>query len=181
MSKIYADSKRQANGSTKVKLEDIVLHVPIVVRKACHNLGYHPDTTELNGLGQQIILLLMKNDCKTLRSFNCESSKQTWLYVIAKRYITKYFRKQRRFISLEDIPPDSLTAQPDQEDRLIFEDKMKRLFIAINNLTGRERELFCLWLQGTRPAEIATKMNIKRASVYKMRNVLMKKLQKFTD
>src|SRR5262249_51155867 len=99
----------------KKEIEDIFQIVLSVARRACHTLGHYPDRMELDDLGQRIILLLMKNDYSTLRSFNHESSQQTWLYTIARRYIAEYLRERKKFVGLETLPADSFIAQPDQE------------------------------------------------------------------
>jgi RNA polymerase sigma factor (sigma-70 family) len=161
----------------KKELEDIFVIVLNVVRKACHTLGHYPEKMELDDLGQRIMLLLMKNDCKTLRSFNHESSQETWLFAITRRYIAKHLREQKNFVSLETLPVDSFITQPDQEKGLISEERMKRLLKAICKLTNRERELFHLWYQGIQPTEIAQSMRISKESVYKMRSELVKKLR----
>src|SRR5262249_18762314 len=92
-----------------------------------------------------------------------------------------YLRERKKFVGLEMLPADSFIAQPDQEEGLIFEERMKRLLVTICRLTDRERELFHLWYQGIKPAEIAKSMRIKRTSVYKMRNALVKKLRELME
>jgi RNA polymerase sigma factor (sigma-70 family) len=90
-------------------------------------------------------------------------------------------KAQKRELPLEDLPPDSFTTQPDQEEKLISEEKEKLLHVAIGKLTERERKLLSLTLQGLNAKEIAKEMGIKKESVYPERSAMMKKLQKIAN
>lgn len=174
------DSPETAISEIEKLFLDIIPDIPSVVRQACQSLSHQADKMELDGLCQRIALLLMDKDFHTLRSFDNRSERQTWLFTIAKRYILRLLQKQKREVHLDDLPPDSFTALPVQEEKLILEEREKLLLTAVDKLTDRERKLFYLIAQGLKAEEIAKQMQIKHKSVYPKRDALIKKLRKIT-
>ena len=159
--------------------EEILSDIPLVVHRACHSLGYHPRRMESEAIVQQVILLLIDRDYYTLRSFKRLSSLQTWLFTIVRRYLVRQIQRQSREMSLEDLPKASLSAQPEQEKKLIAEEETKRLSVAVNKLTDRERKLFqLLCMDGLSASEIAKEMGIKLESVYSRRSALIVKVRR---
>lgn len=176
-----SDSPTPANSDMEQLFLDIIPLIPAVVRQACQSLNHHPDQMEFDGLVSRITLLLLDKDFHTLRSFGNDSKPQTWLFTIAKRLIRRRLKAQKRELPLEDLPPDSFTTQPDQEKKLISEEKEKLLHVVIGKLTERERKLFDLILQGVKAEEMAKELGIRRESVYPMKSALIKKLQKVAN
>jgi RNA polymerase sigma-19 factor, ECF subfamily len=159
--------------------EEILSVIPLVVHRACHSLGYHPRRMESEAIVQQVILLLIDRDYYTLRSFRRLSSLQTWLFTVVRRYLVRQIRRQSKEMSLEDLPMTSLSAQPEQEKMLIAEEETKRLSVALNKLTDRERKLFqLLCMDGLSASEIAEEMGIKLKSVYSKRFALILKVRR---
>lgn len=175
------DQPEMAISETEKLFLEIIPYIPSSVRQACQNLNHHPDKMEFDGLVSRIIMLLMDNDFHTLRSFGNGSKPQTWLYTIARRYVLYQLRKRKKEVHLEDLPLDSFTTQPDQEVKLISEEREKLLQAAISKLTKRERKLFGQILQGAKAEEIAKEMGIKKESVYAKKSVLLRKLEKITN
>jgi RNA polymerase sigma-70 factor (ECF subfamily) len=159
--------------------EEILPDIPLVVHRACHSLGHRPGRTELEGLVQRVILLLIDRDYYVLRSFKSLSSPRAWLFKIVRRYLIRRIRRQGREMSLEDLPRDSLSTQPEQEKTLIAEEETKLLSAAINRLTDRERKLFrLLCTDGLSASVIAKEMRIKIGSVYSERFALIRKVRR---
>jgi len=85
-------------------------------------------------------------------------------------------------MSLDEAPPGSFTAQPDQEERLLAKEREKILRAAYNKLNKREQKLYGLLRQpGLTAAEIARMMGIKRETVYKEKRRLIKKIRKIIE
>jgi len=159
--------------------EEILSNIPLVVHRACHSLGHRPRRMDFEGIVQQVSLLLIDRDYYTLRSFKRLSSLQTWLFTIVRRYLVRQIQRQSREMSLEDLPKASLSAQPEQEKTLIAEEEAKRLLMAVNKLTDRERKLFqLLCMDGLSASEIAKEMGIKLESVYSRRFALIVKVRR---
>ncbi len=167
-----------ANEEMKSLLVEMWPLIPAAVRRACHSLEHHPDQMELDGLASRITLLLMDNDFHTLRSFTNRSKPQTWLYTIARRLILHRIQEQGGKVSLDDLSPDSLVSQSNQEEKLFAEEIEKLLLAAVSKLTAREQELFSLIRQGLKPGEVAKVMGIKRSSVDNETAALKKKLRR---
>ncbi len=171
------DSPETAISEIEKLFEDIIPDIPPAVRQACQGLNHHPDKMEFDGLCQRIAMVLMDNDFHTLRSFSNDSRPQTWVFTIAKRYILRRLKVQKKEIRLEDLPLDSFTTQPGQEEKLISEEREKLLQMALGKLTEHERKLFFLITQGLKAGEIAKEMKIKKKSVYTEKSALIKKLR----
>lgn len=176
-----SDSPTPANSDIEQLFLDIIPLIPVVVRQACQSLNHHPDQMEFDGLVSRITLLLLDKDFHTLRSFANDSKPQTWLHTIARRYILQLLQRRKRETPLEDLPPDSFTTQPSQEEVLLWEEREELAQAAIGKLTERERKLLSLTLQGLNAKEIAKEMGIKKESVYPERSAMMKKLQKIAN
>jgi RNA polymerase sigma factor (sigma-70 family) len=159
--------------------DEILSDIPLVVHRACHSLGHRPRRTEIEGIIQGIVLLLIDRDYYTLRSFKRLSSLQTWLFTIVRRQLVRQIQRQNREMSLEDLPRASLYTQPEQEKTLIAKEEMRRLSVAVNKLTDRERKLFRLCCRdGLSASEIAEEMGIKLKSVYSEKFALILKVRK---
>jgi len=159
--------------------ENLLSDIPLVAHRACHSLGHHPRRAEIEGVVQQVTLLLIDRDYYILRSFRHLSSLQTWLFTIVRRHLVRQIQRQSREMSLEDIPRASLSAQPEQEKTLIAKEEMKRLLAAVNKLTDRERKLFqLLCMDGLSASDIAEEMGIKLKSVYSKRFALIVKIRR---
>jgi RNA polymerase sigma factor (sigma-70 family) len=158
---------------------EILLDIPYVVAQACRSLGRHPSQMDFEDVVQQVILLLIDDDYYNLRSFKRLSSPRTWLFSVVRRYLIRQIRRQNRETSLIPFPPDSLPLQPEQENKLIDEERAGRLAKALSRLTDRERRLFRLLCSDELSAcEIAKEMRIKPESVYRERVTLIKKIGK---
>lgn len=172
------DSTEKVINEARKLFEEILDGIPTAVRQACRSLGHHPDNMEFDGIVSRITLLLMDNDFHTLRSFANNSTPETWLFTIAKRYVLQLLQRQKIEEPLEDLPTESLSVPPDQEERLISEEREMLLLAAVSNLTKRERKLFDLITQGLKAGEIASETGIKIDSVYREKSELVKKLQR---
>lgn len=172
------NSQEPDNEEMKKLLQAIWPEIPAAVRKACHSLKHFPDQPELDGFVQRTAVLLMDNDCHTLRSYVGHSEPQTWLFTIARRHISRLLREQSRRVSLDEMSPDSLVSQPDQEEMAILAEMKEQLHAAASQLTEHERKFLDLLMQGLKTEEIAEAMGIKKTSARTERSALIKKLQR---
>ncbi|MCI0339240.1 MAG: sigma-70 family RNA polymerase sigma factor [Acidobacteria bacterium] len=148
-----------------------------IVCKACASLGHQPQKMELDDFVERIVVLLMDNNYCHLRSFRQDSSPQTWLFTVAKHDIGKQLRRQSKMVSLEDFLPDSFISPPDQEERLISEERERILFDVISRLTVGEKKLFELLWEGKGAIEVAKELEITKESVWTKKSSLIKKIR----
>jgi RNA polymerase sigma factor (sigma-70 family) len=163
-------------------LLSVLPDIPDVVRNACHHLGHHPDQMELDGMVQEIILLLMKDNYRVLKSFDPESDDlkskfSKWLYTIAWRRALRRFQKQSRLVRLEEIPTGHLVLPPNQEAAVASQERDKQLKAALEKLPPRKRLLYDLLSRELSAKEIALEMDIQPESVSPMKNAMIKKIQ----
>jgi RNA polymerase sigma factor (sigma-70 family) len=166
---------------SQVYLQDIYPIIPVSVRRVCASLRSYPDQTEVARFTQRIAFLLWENDYRVLRSFNHAALAETWLFTIAKRHISTWLRERDRVSSLDEIPPDSLVVPQDQEDVLLSKEREAIVEAAIGRLTEQAQLLLQLRRQGRTVEEIAQITGIKRRSVSREMNALIKKLRSMVN
>jgi RNA polymerase sigma factor (sigma-70 family) len=177
---VLANYPPQQNNSDPTSLfAEILPDIPHVVDQVCHSLGYYPRQMEIEDLVQQVILLLIDRDYHNLRLFKHLSLPRTWLFAVVRHHLNRQIQRQNREVSLEDLQPDSLSFQPEQENKLLDEEISKQLAVALKGLTDRERQLFRLLCSDELSAsEVALEMRIKTESVYQRRIAVIRKLRK---
>lgn len=150
-----------------------------VVRIACLRCQHYPTDDDTRRFSQRMILLLLEDNCRRLRSFEQRSPFHTWLQTLANHYVSRFLQRERQRIALDDLPADFSPHDPTQEDEIWEMEKMKLLDKATKRLTKRERQLLTLLRQdGLTSTDIAQKMGIKTESVYRAKTELIIKLQR---
>ena len=97
------------------------------------------------------------------------SAPRTWLLRIARNAVTDYLRALRRRGSLHislDRVPDLVSRAPSQEERLLREEQLRRLFNAAATLRSADQEILSLrYGAGLGNAEIAETLKITSNAV----------------
>jgi RNA polymerase sigma factor (sigma-70 family) len=158
------------------RIETLLRDIQDAVSRACYH--YSADRSEIGDVCHQMIILLMEDDYRRLRSFRLEASVNTWLTAIALHYVSNYASRQKKAISLDEISPEAFVCAPAQEAELISEERRCELNVAVAELTAREQQLFeLLSRDNLTSAEIATQMGIKVDSVRRRKHALIRKLR----
>ena len=105
------------------------------VRWACLRYQGRICPDELDDLSQQVILELIEDNCRRLRSFNCQSSFKTWLQSVVNHYASKYFYRRKHNENLNEINHGSLTYSPPQDRDIYFAEKQILLSRALGKLS----------------------------------------------
>jgi RNA polymerase sigma factor (sigma-70 family) len=137
---------------------------------------------ELDDLSQQIILTLIEDHCRRLRSFNGQSSFKTWLQAVVDHHIYNYVYRRKQTETLDEIDQESLTCSPLQDQGIDTAEKRKLLFNALSKLSGQERLLFQLWFISELDAkEIAATFRTEVNIIYKRKQTLVSKLRRLVQ
>jgi RNA polymerase sigma factor (sigma-70 family) len=141
---------------------------------------YNHATTEdeISDICQQIILRLIEDQYRRLRLFDSrKSSFRTWLKYVARHHISNYLR-QKKTLSLDDLPLDSVSYPANQEDLIILRDRNERLEAILGKLRTRDQQIIRLLCLEGRPAiDVARIMRMTVGSVYWHKNRIMKRLR----
>ena len=152
-----------------------------VVRNALRPWKRHQQADDVNRFKQRLSEKLLKDDKKLLRDFWQEAGLKTWLQKITRREVNRVLQRESRSVHLDDAPPEVFSQSPVQEEFLLQKERAQLLAEGLPKLPPRKRELAELALQGFSDEEIARKMRLKVDSVYRMKNVVVKKLRKLIN
>jgi RNA polymerase sigma-19 factor, ECF subfamily len=166
-------------------VEQLIIKLSLKVSKTVRRVYRHPtNPDEIEDITQDVLVLLIENDYRRLRSFAGLSKIETWMYTIVKHCVGQHLWKRRwenDTVSVDDLSTYALTYQPIQEKMLIDEDECKALQAIISSLPERRKLLMELTLQGLKTEEIAKELGIKISSVYRDKSIQYKELRKLVE
>jgi RNA polymerase sigma factor (sigma-70 family) len=166
-------------------IEQLIAKIPKTVRYACRFYGYQANWDEVEDLSQDILVKLIKDGGRVLQSFANRSSIDTWLYTTVRRELRPYFLRRRwekeNLSNVDDLLPETLRYEADQEKVLIGEDERETLHAIISSLPDRKRRLIELDLQELKSMGIAKQMGIKIESVYRQKSALLKEIRRLIE
>lgn len=137
---------------------------------------------EVDDLSQQIILTLIDDDCRRLRSFKYDFSFKTWLQAVVNHHVYKYFYRRKQTESLDEVDYGSLTYSPPQDHEIDTAEKQMLLFRALGTLNEQERLLYQLcFVSELDVNKIAAVFEIDVRNVYKRKHVLVRKLTRLVQ
>lgn len=165
----------------KLLIESLIPEIRGAVRLCCSLHKHRVIAEEIDDLFSEIVILLMEQDYRRLRSFNDQrSSLRTWLKAVVTHHIFHHLRKRKIELSLDDVPIESTVYEIDHSDQLWRKQQMKLIEAAKEKLTTREQEMLALFFRDDAGAiDIAEQLGIKVDSVYRRKHALIKKLQGF--
>ena len=156
-------------------VELLIIKLSPKVSKAVRHVYRHPtNPDEIEDITQDVLILLIENDYRRLRTYAGRSKIETWIQTIVRHCVGQHLRKRRwenYTVSVDDLLPDALTYQPIQEKMLIDVDEWKALQATISGLPERRKLLMELVLQGLKTEEIAKELGIKISSVYRGKSI----------
>ena len=132
---------------------------------------------EFDDLSQQIILMLIEDNCRRLRSFNYQASFKTWLQVVINHHVCKYFHRRKHTECLDEVDLGLLIYSPRQYQDIDIAEKRMLLFRALGKLSKQEQLLYKLifvFEQDAQKISAIFKMDIR--DVYKRKHLLFHKL-----
>lgn len=161
-------------------IESILPEIRNSVQLACLIYKHSASEDEIDDLYQGVVLLLIEDDYRRLRSFSCRSSLKTWLRKVVMHYVLRHLQRRRVEASLEEIPPSSAIYQTDEDDAIWREQLLQLVQAAISQLSEREQQMFELCLRDDlKVPDIAELMGIKSYSAYARKSALIRKVRKF--
>lgn len=112
-----------------------------------------------------------------------KSSFEIWLFAIVRNIIADYHRsnKKRFALSLDSIL-DLISPKPSLEEEVIAEDGNRELFLALSQLTDKERNIISMkFAAGLKNSEIADLLGISGSNVGVVLYRSLKKLHNLLD
>ncbi len=115
--------------------------------------------------------------------FHGKSTLKTYLFSIARNEALHYIKKNRKYISFEDIGVDSFFSEDSLDSKLLKEEDNLRLYLAMETLNNTYREvLFLLYFEDMSYKEAGKVMRKSEKQItnlaYRAKKSLKEKLQK---
>jgi RNA polymerase sigma factor (sigma-70 family) len=150
------------------------------VQYVCRKYGASPEDVE--DLTEQIIFLLMEDDCRRWKTYDPAKAKlNTWLRRIISNEVIYFFQEQLTTEPLEDLSEGQIRSAATQEEELLAKEQHAILLEAIATLTPRDQRLVRLKLNGASDEAIAQAMKVKPRSVQQKWSRIGKKLKTITE
>jgi RNA polymerase sigma factor (sigma-70 family) len=149
-------------------LEQLLPDVYEAVRWACLRYGGYVCRDELDDFLQQIILMLIEDDCRRLHSFKRHSSLKTWLQRVVDNHIYSCHYRRRQDENPDEVDQGALVYSPPPDRDIYAAEQRNLLSRALDKLSDQERLLYQLCFvfeQDARKVATVFKVNVK--NVYK--------------
>ena len=166
-------------------LEELLVHVSkqlyVLIPQRASALGLRLSPSDIEDLNHNILLLLLHDDCRRLRSFGRRSSLTTWLRTVVTNALidatrSRTFRNDRRTMSLHQALSDDPEAQtleevlpddgPTAPDVLEYRARIEAIREAKMACLGEEERLIIdLWSAHRTENEIAALMDMNPNTV----------------
>lgn len=159
-------------------------HIDGIVRFVCRSGRHYAVEQEIEDISHEIILLLLENDYRVLRSFDAtKSSPTTWLVGVTTRCVANRARRVRRVTAshLDEAREAVVACEPVQETNLLFSERLEKLEYASRSLSDRERKLLRLVRSGAAVSRIASEMGMTICSVYTRKHCLIRKINRMVE
>jgi RNA polymerase sigma factor (sigma-70 family) len=147
------------------------------VRIACWKYNYNATPDEIEDFTEQIIVLLLEDDGRKLRSYDASKGAfATWLQSVVNHDVSRQLQKNHPAESLDDYLL-TLSYAPKQEKELLRKEERAILYAEIDKLSLHDQKIARMILLEVPDEEIAKELNIKAASVGREWRVIQTKLK----
>ncbi|MFY9558175.1 MAG: hypothetical protein WAV47_25975, partial [Blastocatellia bacterium] len=97
-------------------IETLLRDIPAIVRLSYSLRDSHPSKDLVEDLSQEILLLLIEDDYRRLRSFDAQrSSFRTWLSAVVMHHVSRHVSKEKYWKPMDEVAPEKLIYLPTQE------------------------------------------------------------------
>ncbi len=145
-----------------------------IIHKVCN--VYCDSEEDKQDLFQEIVAQLWKS----YPSFRKESKFSTWMYRVALNTAITTFKKSKRRPDQDSLTYDNFQLKDDSYDAGL-EDNIKLLHKAIKKLSGVEKSIILLFLEGKKYEEIAEITGITQNYVRVKMNRIKRKLKSYMN
>jgi RNA polymerase sigma factor (sigma-70 family) len=152
------------------------------VRAACRKYLLQADEAMIEDFCEEIMLRLMENEYHRLQSFAEQSSRETWLYKVARNHVLNFVQRRKQADSLDEHRDNEFQVPASQEEEVWQYEQHELLEWALKELTARDRELYdLLFRQELEAEEVAARTGIKLDQVRKRKHKLVNKLKQLIE
>ena len=131
---------------------------------------------DVNDLISDFYLFLQENNWEKLRTFRFESKLQTWVNLVASRYLLKKYEMELKENSMKGTPIEGIASFIDETHYCSV--VRAELLEAIQNLKDKkEQQVLLLTLQGYDAVEIARNIGTSTSNVYTIKCRAIEKLR----
>jgi RNA polymerase sigma factor (sigma-70 family) len=170
-----------ANHTVEERWNEAQLLLDEIVQQALRPWKRHHRADDVNRFKQRLSEKLLRKNKKPLGDLLDEAKLKPWLQKIANREVSRVLQREGQSVRFEDAPSEILEQPPVQEELLLLKEQTQLLTEAIAKLMRRERKLVELIQQDLNAEKMAKELGIKVKSVHRMKNAVVKKLEKLIN
>lgn len=167
-----------SQGDLSALVAKLYKELPSLIGYACGDFYHYPKPDKIEDWRAEIILLFLKNDGHTLKTFHSDRGKlNTWLHAVIRNHVGGRLKRRRKWDSLDDVLPETLMEQPRQELNVSAHEELAAVIRIVAKLSARQQELFRLICAELSTSEMAERLKIKPESVRRMKHKLRQKIK----
>jgi RNA polymerase sigma factor (sigma-70 family) len=164
-------------GDTENLLNHWLNQIPEAVRHSCKLYGYRINIDDFEDLCHDIVIFLIEENCRRLRTFRGQSSARTWIYTVVRHYLIDRLPRKHNSVSLEDAEVSSLSCPPFQYRTMLLKERKETVRRLLCQMPENRRILFDLSILGSSDSEISRLTGIPAHKVRQVRYSLVQKLK----
>ena len=152
--------------------------LPGIIWNVCQRFHRYLMPDKIEDYVGEMLLHLLADDSHYLKTYDPEKgSLKTWLNVVTEHKLGYEFKHERPWNRLDDIPPEQLLELPQQERNVITQEEIEAVVREVAKMSAWQQRLFTLCWEDLSAPEIAKRLNIKAASVHRMKHALFQKIR----
>jgi RNA polymerase sigma-70 factor (ECF subfamily) len=152
--------------------------LPDIVWRICRRYDRVPRPEKIEDQVEDMLLHLLADDYHHLKTYDPDKGElKTWLFTVTKNELIGKFKHEKAWDSLEETLLEKLLELPQQERNVITQEELEAVAREVAKLSAKKRRLFALFWEGLDAPEIAERLNIKPASVHRMKHALFQKIR----
>jgi RNA polymerase sigma factor (sigma-70 family) len=162
------------------QIEKLLPALDTILRRLWIRYRNHPGSQrqQMEDHYQNLVLFLIEDDYRRLRSHDRNSSLHAWLKTVAEHYLANCLRGQVPAGDWSEVPSGALSVEARQETEIIYRERVELLQEVFGQLSDHERLLGNLLRSEAETGEIAQALKIEPRQVRKRRYELVKKIRK---
>jgi len=171
------DRSRSKPDSMEILLDKIIPLIPKAVKYTCYIGKHHISKEETEDLCQEVIIALIEDDYRRLRTFRQDSSIKTWIFKVVRHYVNNKLDGKKHTVNIDEVSPNLMALDPIQEKVILRRERIEFIQRMLAKSSQESLQLFEYTLYGLSDSEVADLLGIPSDTVRLRRFRIIKRLR----